>query len=93
MNAILGLLLIAAMLYAYSALMGFIFNKATGESSVYHLETPKVNPPATTQTTLEDFHLKFCAGCNKRRGFSYGECNFCAMPTEDADIKPSGVNA
>lgn len=89
MNGILGLLLIAFTLYAYCALMDYAFKKAVGESSVNHLETPEVNPPATTQTTLEDFHIKFCAGCNKRTGFSCGECNLCALPTEDADLKPA----
>ncbi len=95
MNGILGLLLIASMLYAYCALMDYAFKKAMGESSVNHLETPEMNPPATTQTTLEDFsadedfHIKFCVGCTKRTGFSYGECNLCALPTEDADLKPA----
>tara|TARA_R100000231_G_scaffold34814_2_gene30751 strand:+ start:1387 stop:1893 length:507 start_codon:yes stop_codon:yes gene_type:complete len=36
----------------------------------------------------EDFHIKFCRGCNKRTGFDGGECNFCAMPSKDADLKP-----
>lgn len=93
MNGILGLLLIAFTLYAYCALMDFMFNKALGEASGdYHVDSvaSEVRPEATTvQTSLEDFHIKFCAGCNKRTGFCGGECNLCALPSEDADLKPA----
>jgi len=91
MNAIFGLLLIAAMLYAYCALMDYTFKKALGAASGdYHVDSAQeMHPEATVQTTLEDFHIKFCAGCVKRTGFSNGECNLCALPTEDADLKPA----
>lgn len=93
MNGILGLLLIAFTLYAYCALMDYAFNKALGEASGdYHVDSvaSEVRPEATAPEEIDEgFHIKFCRGCVKRTGFSYGECNLCALPSEDADLKPA----
>jgi len=103
MNGVLGIIIIAFALYAYCALMDFSFKQALGEASGdYHVDSvaSEVRPEAATvQTSLadfwhhahpvEDFHIKFCRGCVKRTGFSYGECNLCALPSEDADLKPA----
>ena len=89
MNGILGIILIIAFLWGYCSFMDYAFTQAVGEA-IGHVETSGLRTPADTiQTTLADFgvvHLcaviKHCDGCNKRTGFSDGECNVCAYPQE-----------
>lgn len=107
-ETIVGTLLILGILVGYAEWMQFIFNKAVGaahhvdssksappatDDSIMCIVEDLQPQPA--QTRLDDpvFQIKFCRGCNKRTGFDGGECNFCAMPFEDADLRPHEIYA
>ena len=92
MNIIIGLLIIGAVLWAYASFMEFAFTKALGESAAIEPSPGHLVPPQSADTPTHQFTIKFCRGCNKRTGFEGGECNYCAMPEEDADLKPCEIH-